>query len=267
MFSRDITNALLPEGQAWTPLDDSDYDKLINGIAANSEAIRLQLEQLRYIRDPRRTSILSDLENEYAVVPTATATDDERRERLAIAMFRRSEIPTYELLEEKLRAAGFDNIHVYENSPVVNPNIFLAQSFNMVCGGLLPGGNDAQCGEPEAYCAFIGGEFLVNGEIYIQGPNYSFLCGEVLCQCGEDLAYAGQYDGIYLIPIQYDVPPTGYWPMVFFIGGDATRDPVTGELTEIQIASIQIERKYEFRRIILKYKPMASWAGLVVVYQ
>jgi hypothetical protein len=266
MFSRDIINALLPDGQAWSPLAASDYDKLLNGIAENSEAVRLQLEQLRYIRDPRRTSILSDLEKEYAITPSATATEDERRERLAIAMFRRSEIPTYELLEEKLRAAGFD-VYVYENSPAVNPNIFLAQSFNMTCGDLLPGGNDAQCGEPEAYCAFIGGEFLVNGEIYIQGPNYSFLCGEALAQCGEELAFAGQYDGIYLIPIEYNNPPAGYWSMVFFVGGDATRDPVTGELTEIQIASVPIERKYEFRRIILKYKPLASWAGLVVVYQ
>ena len=265
-LSRAIIDALLPQGPAWTPDADSDYDNLLDGIADNSEAVRATLDALRYLRDPERTSILSDLELEFAVIPSSAATEAERRQRLKAVMFRRSELPTYDMLAEKLQDAGFD-VQVHANSPAVDPNTFLAQNFNMTCGDLLPGGNDAQCGEPEAYCAQVGGELLVNGEIFWQLPNYTCLCGEADAACGEAGASCGEYDGVTMFPFLYDVPAdAGYWPLIFFVGGDATRDPVTGELTSIDIAPVAIERRLEFRRIILRYKPMAAWAGLVVVY-
>jgi hypothetical protein len=138
----------------------------------------------------------------------------------------------------------------------------------MTAADLLPGGNDAQCGEPEAYCGRVGGELLVNGEVFEQQPNYTVLCGEADAQCGEADALSGQYDSITLIPIEYNIPTVaGYWPLIFFVGGDAIRDPVTSELTDIEIAGIPIERRQEFRRLILRYKPMSTWAGLVVVYE
>jgi hypothetical protein len=257
----------MPDGPAWIPGNDTDYYKLIGGIAANTEAVRLDIEEIARFRDPLTTPILSDLEDEFAILPGTTATEEERRQRLVIAMFRKSEPPTYELLEEKLRAAGFD-VYVHANDPAVDPAIFLAQNFQMTAGDTLPGGNDAQCGEAEAYCGQVGGELLVNGEIYSQAPNYTILCDEALAQCGEADALAGQYDSIRLEPNVYDIPVIpGYWPMLFFVGGLATRDPVTGEITAIDIAEIPIERKLEFKRIILKYKVMASWAGLIVVYK
>lgn len=265
-LSHSVLSALWPRGQFWTPATDDDYEHLLEGIADNSEAVRLDMERLGQLRDPARTVMLSDLEKEYAVQPSATATDAERRERLAAAMFRRSELPTYELLEEKLQLAGF-MVYVHPNSPAVDPAIFLNQAFQMTCGDLLPGGNDAQCGEPEAYCGQVGGELLVNGEFFEQQPNYTCLCGEALAQCGEPNALSGQYDSITMIPVVYQIPTiAGYWPMIFFVGGAATRDPVTGALTDIAIAPIPSERRLEFRRIILRHKNMASWAGLIVVY-
>ena len=266
MFSRGVISALLPEGSAWEPEADSDYDYLLNGIGENSDAVLDDLDLLRHLRNPIRTSMLSDLEKEFAVIPVSGSTEEERRERLATVMFRRNELPTYEFLEEKLQDAGFD-VLVHVNSPAVDPAIFLTQAFQMTAGDLLPGGNDAQCGEAEAYCGRIGGELLVNGEIFEQEPNYTILCDEALAQCGEAEALAGQFDSVNLIPIEYDIPViAGYWPLIFFVGGEATRDPVTGAITEIEIAEVAIERRLEFRRIILKYKPMFSWAGLVVVY-
>jgi hypothetical protein len=267
MFSRDVLNALWPDGSFWVPVSGDDYDLFMDGIAANTEAIRADLDALRTLRDPARTPILSDLERELGVIPLLVATEEERRERLALAMFRRAEQPTYELLEEKLRASGFD-VYVHANSPAVDPAIFLAQAFNMVCGDLLPGGNDAQCGEAEAICAQVGGELLVNGEFFEQEPNYTCLCDEPLAQCGEADALCGQYDSIRLFLIEYEIPTiAGYWPLIFFVGGAATRDPVTGEITDIEIAPIPTGRRLEFRRIILRHKPMCSWAGLIVVYQ
>jgi hypothetical protein len=187
--------------------------------------------------------------------------------KLAVKMFGRNTVPTYELLEAKLRDAGFD-VYVYANSPAVDPNLFLTESFNMTCGDLLPGGNDAQCGEPEAICAQIGGQLLVNGDVYIQLPGYIALAGEAWVQCGEAGVQAGQIANINKELVLYSIPVDGgYWPLIFFVSGLATRDPITGELTDIEIASIPTERESEFKKIILQYKPMASWAGLVCVFQ
>ena len=157
MLSRAILNSLWPEGSFWTPAPEDDYDLLLDGISENSDAVTSDLDELRYFRDPALTILLSDLEDEYGVIPVSGSTIEERRERLAAVMFLRSELPTYEFLEEKLQSAGFD-VYVHANSPAVDPAIFLAQAFQMTAGDILPGGNDAQCGELEAYCGQIGGE-------------------------------------------------------------------------------------------------------------
>lgn len=265
MFNRNIISALLPQGQAWEPAANDDYDLLLNGIGTNSDEIMNDLDLIRHFRNPWKTPILSDLEREYGIIPILTATDYERRQRLAAKMFMRSSLPTYEFLQQKLQDAGFD-VQVHANSPAVDPTIFLDEAFQMTAGDLLPGGNDAQAGEPEAYCGRVGGELLVNGDIFNAFPNYTVLCDEAEAQCGEDGSFAGEYDSIRLESVVYDIPPAAQWPLVFFVGGDATRGPVTGELTEIQIAPVQAERKSEFKRIILRYKPMFSWAGLIVVW-
>ncbi len=245
-FSRDVLDQLLPEGAAWTPATADDYDLLLEGVADNSEAVRLDMDKLRHIRNPKLTPILSDLEKEFAVIPSATATESECRQRLAAWMFRRSGQPTYETLEEKLQEAGF-NVHVWPNDPVVDPAIFLLQAFQMTCGDLLPSGNDAQCGEPEAFCAEVGGELLVNGEIFMQFPHYINLCGEALVQCGEPDAQCGLFNHILLIPITYTIPTNpGYWPAIFFVGGDRDVFPkfgrgVFGGGTALRVRSIIIQ--------------------------
>jgi hypothetical protein len=266
-LSRAVLNSLLPQGAFWTPAAGDDYDKLLDGIAANSEVLYQDLKQLAEIRNPEKTPVLSDLELEYGIVPAMLATEEERRSRLKAFQFRRAGNGSADLLQAKLREAGFDDVYVHPNDPAVDPNIFLAQAFNMMCGELLPGGNRAECGEAEAICAQVGGELLVNSDLFKSVPNYINLCGEYI-GCGEDI-YCGDFDGYraQLQDITYTVPTdSGYWPLIFFVGGPATRDAVTGELTEIEFYTLPIERRLEFRRTILKFKPMHSWGGLIVVY-
>ena len=265
-LSRAILNSLLPEGAFWTPAAGDDYDLLLEGIADNSESLYQVLKQLADIRNPERTPVLDDLEKEYGIIPATLATEAERRSRLKAFIYRRAGTGSAELLQSKLREAGFDDVYVHENSPAVDPNIFLAQAFNMVCGDLLPGGNDAQCGEPEAICAQVGGELVVNGDLFKSVPNYINLAGEDI-GCGEDV-FCGDFDGYKasLVDITYQIPTeSGYWPLIFFVGGPATRDS-EGRLTEIEFYTLPIERRLEFRRTILKFKPMHSWGGLIVVY-
>ena len=266
-LSRAVLNSLLPEGSFWTPAAGDDYDLLLEGIADNSESVYQVLKSLACIRCPETTTLLDDLEKEYGIIPASLATEEERRSRLKAFIYRRTGTGAWDILQSKLREAGFTDVYVHPNDPAVDPNIFLAQAFNMVCGDLLPGGNDAQCGEPEAICAQVGGELLVNGDLFLSVPNYVNLCGEPLATC-DATVQAGDFDGYksQLVDITYQIPTnSGYWPLIFFVGGPATRD-VDGYLTEIQFYTLPIERRLEFRRTILKFKPMHSWGGLIVVY-
>jgi len=265
-LSRAVLNSLLPEGSFWTPAAGDDYDLLLEGIADNSESVYQVLKSLACIRCPETTTILDDLEKEYGIIPASLATEAERRSRLKAFIYRRAGTGAWDLLQSKLREAGFDDVYVHPNDPAVDPNIFLAQAFNMVCGDVLPGGNAAQCGEPEAICAQVGGELVVNGDLFVSVPNYINLAGENI-GCGEGV-YCGDFDGYKsaLVDVTYQIPTDpNYWHLIFFVGGPATRDS-EGRLTEIEFYTLPIERRLEFRRTILKFKPMHSWGGLIVIY-
>ena len=58
--------------------------------------------------------------------------------------------------------------------------------------------------------------------------------------------------------------PTYNGGLVFFVGGDATRDAQSGELTQIEFADVPEARREELRRIIVKYKPIHSWGALLI---
>ena len=267
MLSRSVLTSLLPQGRFWEPEFDSDYDHLLDGIAENSEVVYLMLQEIAWFRDPMRTPVLSDLENEYGVIPATFSTESERRLLLKSFMFKRSNPPTAENLQQKLRDAGFTGVFVYPNDPPVDPNIFLAENYAMMCNELLPGGNDPQCGEPEAQCSLTGGELVVNGDLFTNIPNYKNQCGNgVYCN---DNVYCGDVAGYITTVSQsvYAVPADpGYWGLIFFVGGPATFDPVTGELLTIEQYSVPNARRTEFRRIILRHKPLYSWGGLIIVY-
>jgi hypothetical protein len=164
-------------------------------------------------------------------------------------------------IQAQLQNAGF-NVQVHENNPPVDPDIFLSSNFVMVAGG-----PNAYAGRSDAYAGRTGGELLVNGPILTNVPSYLSIAGNPNCCCGNAIAYCGYfqkmntYDKIYSITDD----PT-YWPFFFFIGGDATRDPVTNELTNIENANVPFNREKEFKNLILKLKPSQTWVGLLNSY-
>jgi hypothetical protein len=77
--------------------------------------------------------------------------------------------------------------------------------------------------------------------------------GMIFGQRGGDLIVNGsEYDDM----IDIDFIPNNYNHFVFYIGG-----PIFGEF-----ASVPSSREDELERLILKYKPLHSWAGLFVNY-
>lgn len=267
MLSRSILNTLLPEGAFWQPAGGDDYDKLLEGVAENSESMYQVLKQLAEIRDPYKTALLNDMEKELGVYPHFSDSEILRRERLAALMFRRAKIPTVESLQEKLRDSGFTDVYVYANSAPLDPADLLKAGFNMTAGDLLPGGNFPQCGEPEAICVQFGGELLVNGDMFVMLPDYVNLAGEtgVCCdatvQAGDFMTY-----GEDLEPITYSIPTDpNYWPLFFIVSGEVLTDGA-GVPTTYKFLSIPMSRRLEFRRLILKFKPLHAWGVLMITW-
>jgi len=260
-LSRSILNSLLPEGVFWTPAAGDDYDLLMDGIADNSEAVYSVMKNLANLRDPFKTSLLEDMELEYGIVPHIMDTETLRRERLAALMFRKAQIPNTETLQSKLRESGFTDVYVYANTAPLDPADLLRAGFNMTCGDGL------ECGEPEAYCSQFGGELLVNGDLFVMLPSYINLAGEpdVCCdatiQCGDFETY-----GENLIEITYQIPTDpGYWRNFFIVSGEVMTDE-TGTPTTYRFLSIPRSRRLEFRRLILKLKPLHAWGVLMVTW-
>jgi hypothetical protein len=258
---RTVINKCLPPGSAWKVAPDSDLDNLYDGAAENWEIIRLFLADLKNIRDPQKTSYLDDLELEFGVVDNGTLTEQERRDRLEPIMFNRDVTGTIDDMQAALDGSGFGML-VHNNDPPVDPSLFIDEDFYVYCAG-----DDAFCGNENAICGSAGGFLIVNGDITIQTPDFDILAGGQNAFCGNQLAICGSFIGTLSTPVLYDVPDNpGYWGLIFFIGGAATRDPVTDEITAIASVQIPIDRRDELIRLIVKNKPLHSWCGLIVEF-
>jgi len=267
-LSRSVYDALLPDnGSLWQLKQDGDFDKLLDGMSDNAELVTLFLQCISCVRDPFTTPILSDLEKEYGIQTDERLSEETRREQLAALVYTGTTNGSKDGLQSALNAAGFD-VQVHENSPAVDSDLFLNSVPFMVADG-----DNAYAGfypvTPGVYTSIAGktgGDLLVNGKLFTQRPDYISVANGSTMFAGNANAYAGKYDDLVQDIIIYPIPDDpNSWPFFFFVGGDATRG-VSGELTSIATADIPIERKVAFERIILKYKPLHSWAGLIINY-
>ena len=257
-ITRAMLDDVLPPGSIWEPEEDADFDKLLDGIADNLELMRLLSVALANIRNPNKTIILDDLEREYGVATNTLLTESVRRTRLAELAFGRDGDGTEDDLQTALRNVGFD-VYVYQNDPAVDPAVFLEQQFQMVAGG-----DNAYAGRADAFAGKTGGELLVNGDIFTTLKLYTSGAGSGLyAGAGHG---AGEYEDLLIEKVEYPIPTDpDDWPLVFFVGGAVTRDG-TGAITSIDNASVDGARESEFKSIILKYKPLHSWAALIVTF-
>lgn len=252
--------ALLPGGSAWAPSPGEDMDLTFEGMGANADTVAEFLATLAFVRDPLLTPYLDDLEKEYGIPTVTNLTEEVRRMRLATLVYNSAGAGTVDDMQDALDSAGF-TVQVHENSPAVDPALFLDQSFQMVADGPA-----AFAGNQDAFAARIGGELLVNGDIFFQTAAILMQANGTAAFAGNADAVAGQFDSLNLNPIEYEIPTNpDDWPLIFFVGGDATRDG-SGALTAIERGEVPIERETEFKALILKLKPIHSWAGLVITF-
>lgn len=229
LLSRAVIDALLPSGSLWAVEEGEGLDQLLNGIAECIDPVRADMNSLARIRNPLYTTLLADLEREYGVIPRAGSDESTRCANLAAVKASGNGDGSLDYLQSVLNSAGF-SVQVHANNPPVDPGFFILYQPSAICGG-----DTAICGA--SAMGAQRGELLVNGPVY------------------DDQAL-----------LSYQVPATaGYWPLFFFVGGDAVRNG-SGELTSIADADVPVERRGELRNLILRCKPMHSWAGLRIQY-
>jgi hypothetical protein len=255
-ISRAVIDAIMPKGSAWFPAVGKGLDLFLDGSADNIEIIKNALNDLSTIQIAELTQYIEDLEKEYGLLFDASLSEATRRNRIKNAKTDNQGYGTDWDMQAKLRRAGFDNIFVYQNDPTIDINQFLGNTANVTCGD-----PEATCGNPGATCSSTGGLLVVNGDIFFNQSTFF-----------------------------YKVPTQEYWDNVFFVGGEATfglveRADVTcgnpsstcgnpsatcgskferSEITDIEEAEISSGRRDELIRLIVKYKPIHSWAALRV---
>jgi len=230
------------------------FDKFLNGMAANGQYVKDFLSPLADLRNPMLTPMLAELEYDHGIPTNDALTEEERRIQLNTFLNVQND-GSPRALATALRLAGFD-VYVYQNSSFgAPPVLYLTEQYQAYCGGA-----DSYCGGEDAYCGVTGGILLVNGDLFKNTRHYTATCGDV--SCGEENAFCGAYDLAAPELIIYPTPidPTS-WPFTFFVGGLAT-----GGLGQIPSVSIPAHRRGHFEQIILRYKPMHTWAVLIVSY-
>lgn len=282
----DILQELFPDSPLFDPAPDEGLDQFFNGWAEGEVTIYEFLRALAYIRDPYRTPVLEALEAEMGQVTNTALTEEFRRLYLAALKYSKVGNGDADFMQARLRQAGF-NMSVYQNNPRSDPRTFLNGSYLMYAGETL-----AQAGEPGAQAGAFVGELLVNGDLHQTYVNYLVGAGDTLSQAGEPEMIAGNFDGMIKVPVEYEVPDDDcYWPAIFYIGGPALfapTDPLApmlagdtlsqagepgalaglwyGQMISIDFAEIPNERRDQFRKLIMKIKPLHSWAALIVNY-
>ena len=225
-ISRSTINALLPPGAIWIPAPGDDLDLLLDGIADSVETVRVDADNVAFTRNAQKTTILDDLELEFGVPLDPTLSEAERRAQLLEAKNATQGDGTDTFIQATLQQAGFD-VQVHQNEPAVDPDVLLDATFSIYCDG-----DGAFCGHQDAFCGSSSGALIANGDEPINQMS---------------------------VPVSSD-----YWHLIFFVGGDATRNATTGALESIAPALVPISRYDELIRLIVKYKPLHTCCGLIV---
>lgn len=269
-LGRAFLDGIWPEGSAWRPAPDQDLDHLLDGMAGNIQSEHDFLAQLSTIRSPSRTFLFDDLEREYGISKNDNLTVAQRVAILSERKYNRQGTATKLNLQHALDLNGFGaggyGLTVYDNNGGANPGSFVAGSgvWNMYAGATsLP----IYAGNTLAFARITGalGTLIVNGLEYTISPNYygaGMLTVPGYGYAGNSNMFAGYYNSLNYVETVYPIPDdSGYWKLFFFLGQNAVFS--SGVLQTIDLVNIPQGRKQELYELILRYKPIHTWAVLM----
>lgn len=255
---------LLPTGQAWRTTTEKTLRSFFEGLAGFVEHDDGPREFLDAVyedafpptaRNESESSALREWERQFGIEPNPT--EAIRRLNLAAEWAAGGgQSPGY--IQGVLQTAGFD-VFVHEWWDPSEGDVP-----QMQCGD-----DAAECGEVEAECALTGlTRYLRDPRLYTDQP----LIGEMQCStetssnCGEANAYCGDFlvnETGYIVneTLTHRAPPripddVSTFP--FFIYFAAETFP--------NLASIPLDRRSEFERLILKLRPLQNWVVILAEY-
>jgi hypothetical protein len=262
-----IFKYLLPKAEAFLIIIQKKLTQFFEGLTSIPDDFRKFIDNIFLDLFPATTRSLESWEEQFAIL-RPSGVESIRRNAVDLA-WKLKGGQSREYLQTKLQEAGFD-LQVHENNPVIDPANFISSGFVMTCGDSW-----GVCGNDDAFCGKSGGYLLVNGLLWatVETRDYLMVCGGnilVPTCCGQSIAVCGFFinlltaakqSKIYILPVDSD-----YWGAVFFIGGNASRNYVTHELEAIETKYIENTRRNELESLILKIKPVNTWAGMLVDY-
>ncbi len=250
-----IYKLLLPKSHAFSLFVDNNMRKFFVSLSALPADFRNYINSIYLDLFPSTTRSLELWNKTFGITKKNSTSGDLSSAWLATG----GQSPYY--LENLLRSAGFD-VQVHINEPAIDPALLLNYVPIMFCGS-----SNSYAGYEGSVCGFTGGELLVNGPVYTNIPAYLSQCGGDTMVCGNDLAIVGYFEEVKTQDKIYTLPTESWqWPAVFFVGGDATRDPNTHKIIEIENAMIPSNKKDDIKKMIIKYKPAQTWVGLFADY-
>jgi len=239
---RAAIDALLPPGVLWNPEPDKGFDQQLDAISDVIDESKVTIDSLGDIRNPHKTPCLNDLERNFGINPNPYISLDIRKARLSQKIDQGEKVNSIDDLQSDLNKSGF-NVQVHKNDPPVDPSIF-------------------------------GGTLLVNTPIFKTGRNIKMCAGGTIAFAGFKeitggpiISVSSYYIDLYKRPYEYEIPIDSiYWPLIFFVGGNATRNPTTGELLTIANASVDSNRKVDLDDLILNDKTLGAWCVMKINY-
>lgn len=262
--SRAVLDGLLPPGDLWHPAKGESLDLLLDGISDNAEVVRQAMATLSNVRNPLLTPYLDELERDFGIVPNPNLTDAQRRAVLGSRKHRTQLIGSLANIQAKLDQAGLGNggygLKVFANDPPINPALFTSQLWASYMGW-----STSCCGNSSDYCGGFGGFILANGDELISvGPAYHG-AGNTDQGCGMGTACCGYFTLYNYSTIIPSAPPDpDSWPQVFFVAAGVTNN---GDgITSVTFAMLPSQLKDAFYEIILRYKPLHTWAACLVYF-
>ena len=267
----------MPDGSIWQPSHGGGFDRLLDGVAENKQAVLGDLGGLAHIRDPLRcpVELLPDLEREFGVTANIALTERERRMAVAIIRYKRVTLPTTQKLQRVLDMAGFGSggygLTVTPNaSPPTDPFPIVGMSCNLTAHGFpsifCAGNTDV------AFAGYGGGYYLVSGDHFMARQLYP-QAGQICARVFDGSDYmsgrerAGYHEDFAITneAAQHKTPPEAYWPLIFFVGGTVTRNG-DGSIGSVAMVSVPATRRQELHRLVLRVAPMGIWAAMMVGY-
>jgi len=279
-FMRRVMDSILPtssiSGAALKPIPDGNMDRLHDGMSDNMQDLFNDLTNLAYIRNPWDCPIvlLPDLEREFGISPNPALTESERRGNLSVICYKhRHSLATAAKLQRALDLAGFGlggyGLIVSTNSnPATDPSAIVDKSYQLTAHEI--GDGDLCAGHSLAFAAQRSGYYLVNGDFYSSSPIYpqaGLVCARAFDGSDSESpkSRAGYYESYVYYVNEFVSPPSGYWPMLFFIGGEVSFN-LDGTIAAVSAVWIPSHRRQELHRLVLRMKPLGTWASMIVQY-